>query len=101
MQQGEKKLEVTTIQISTSNIREVITTLINDYIRIEKNETGLAYQQQSNFKMGQINIITKLMDEEWDFKGTGQCYYDFLKYLVEKYKLSVWRINDLFEQKEK
>ncbi|QPA61318.1 hypothetical protein [Lysinibacillus sphaericus] len=94
-------MEVTTIQISTSNIREVITTLINDYIRIEKNETGLAYQQQSNFKMGQINIITKLMDEEWDFKRTGQCYYDFLKYLVEKYELSVWRINDLFEQKEK
>ena len=101
MQQGEKKLEVSTIQISTSNIREVITTLINDYIRIEKNETGLAYQQQSYFKMGQINIITKLMGEEWDFKGTGQCYYDFLKYLVEKYELSVWKINDLWELKKK
>ena len=92
---------MSTIQISSSNIREVITTLINDYIRIEKNETGLAYQQQSYFKMGQINILTKLMGEEWDFKGTGQCYYDFLNYLVEKYELSVWRINDLFEPKKK
>lgn len=80
---------------------DVITTLINEYIRIEKNETGLAYQQQSYFKMGQINIITKLMGEEWDFNGTGQCYYDFLKYLVEKYELSVLKINDLFELKKK
>lgn len=94
-------MEVSTIQISSSNIRDVITTLINEYIRIEKNETGLAYQQQSYFKMGQINIITKLMGEEWDFNGTGQCYFDFLKYLVEKYELSVLKINDLFELKKK
>ncbi|MFY0521099.1 hypothetical protein ACOMCU_25225 [Lysinibacillus sp. UGB7] len=95
-------MEVPTIQISSANMREVITTLINGYIRIEKTETGLAYQQKSNFKMGQINIVANLMGEEWTFHETGQCYYNFLKYLVEKYELSgVWRINDLWELKKK
>lgn len=94
-------MELTTIQISSANMREVITTLINDYIRIEKMETGLTYQQRSYFKRGQINIVTKLMGEEWDFQETGQCYFDFLKYLVDKYELSVWRINDLWAPKKK
>jgi len=89
-----------TIEISSSNIRETITTLINDYIRIEKTETGLAYQQRSNFKMGQISIVIQLMGEKWDFHETGQSYYEFLKYLVEKYDRSVWRINDLGELKK-
>lgn len=94
-------MEIPTIKISSTNLREVITTLINEYIRIEKNSTGIAYQQQINYIMGQINIIIKLMDEKWDFHESGQSYYDFLKYLVEKYNLSVWKIDDLWEQKKK
>jgi len=94
-------LDTKTIEISSSSIRESITTLINDYIRIEKTETGLSYQQKSNYKMGQINIVIQLMGEKWDFHETGQSYYEFLKYLVEKYELSVWRINDLGELKKK
>lgn len=89
-------MEVSTTQISSANLREVITALINDYIQIERMETGLVYQQKSNFKMGQINIVTKLMAEKWDFHETGQSYYDFLKYIVEKYELSgVCTVNDL------
>lgn len=94
-------MEIPTINIPSANLKELITTLINDYIRIEKNESGLTYQQKNNFKIGQINIVTAIIGEKWDFHESGQCYYDFLKYLVEKYELSVWRINDLWELKKK
>lgn len=93
---SEHEKELPTIQINSTDMKEIITTLINDYIRIEKHETGLDYQQKNNFKMGQINIVASLIGEKWDFHKTGQCYYNFLKYLVEKYKLSgVSKINDL------
>ncbi|WP_243292827.1 hypothetical protein [Bacillus sp. FJAT-47783] len=93
---------IPTIQIPSTELKGIITTLINDYIRIERTETGLNYQQKSNFKRGQISIVATLMGEKWDFYETGQCYYDFLKYLVEKYELSgVSRINDLWESKKK
>lgn len=89
-------IKIPTIQINSTELKEIITTLISDYIRIEKTETGLNYQQKINFKMGQINIIASLIGEKWDFHGTGQCYHDFLKYLFWKYKLSgVSEINDL------
>lgn len=84
------------VQILSSDMEEVLTYLINYYIQVEKTETGQRYQKKNSFTMGQINIITSLIGEKWDYHETGQCYYDFLKYLVEKYKLSgVSRINDL------
>src|SRR5699024_3199129 len=76
-----------TIQMNSTDLKEVITSLINDYIRIEKTETGLGYQQKQHFKMGQINIIASLIGEKWDWLETGQCYHDFLKYLISKYQL--------------
>ncbi len=78
---SEHEKELPTIQINSTELKEIITTLISDYIRIEKTGTGLNYQQKINFKMGQINIIASLIGEKWDFHGTGQCYHDFLKYL--------------------
>ncbi|MCY9311678.1 hypothetical protein MOF23_22360 [Bacillus inaquosorum] len=93
---------IPTVQIPSDDLKKFMTTLINDYIRIEITETGLNYQQKNNFKMGQISIIAMLIGETWDFHRTGQSYYDFLKYLVEKYELSgVLRINDLWEPRKK
>lgn len=87
---------ILSVQIAENDLKEVITAFINDYIRIEKNETSISYQQKQNFKRGQIDVVTSLMGEKWDFHETGQTYHEFLKYLVEKYELNgVWRIDDL------
>ncbi|MGE7828860.1 hypothetical protein [Paenibacillus sp. NPDC093718] len=81
--------------ISTEAIREGLTTLINEYIRIEKSLTGLKYQQESNFVRGQIAAITSLINDTWE-RNLHQSYFVYLKYLVEKYSLQgVWRINEL------
>lgn len=94
-------MELPTLNISAEELRKVLTDVINEFIRIEKTETGLAYQQKSYFIRGQLSVTTALIQEQWDFSETGQSYYDFLKYLVEKYNLSgVWSINDLWELKK-
>lgn len=93
---------IPTLQIPSEDLKEFLTTLINDYIQVERTETGLNYQQKNNFKMGQISIVAMLIGETWNFHKTGQSYYDFLKYLVEKYELTgVLNINDLWEPKDK
>ncbi|GED04214.1 hypothetical protein [Bacillus atrophaeus] len=89
-------MEIPTIKISPDASRKLLTDAINEFIRIEKSVTGLAYQQKSNFIRGQISLITAFIGEEWSFKETGQSYFEFLKYLVNKYRLDgVWKINDL------
>ncbi|MBR7817999.1 MULTISPECIES: hypothetical protein [Bacillus] len=89
-------MEIPIIKLSPDASRKFLTDAINEFIRIEKSVTGLDYQQKSSFIRGQISFITTLMGEEWSFKESGQSYFEFLKYLVNKYRLEgVWRINDL------
>ncbi|MFS0815506.1 hypothetical protein ABC382_00860 [Lysinibacillus sp. 1P01SD] len=79
-------------------IEEALTSCINDFIRVEKTITGFEYQQESYYIRGQISILISILGEKWSFHETGQCYYAFLKYLVDKYKLEdVKEINDLKE----
>lgn len=93
---GKHEKVLPTIQINSTDLKGIITSLINEYIQNEKTEKGLDYQQKQHFKMGQISIITSLLGEKWDFHGTGQCYHNFLKHLVWKYQLNgVSKINDL------
>ena len=88
-------MDFPTITLSSKSIRQALTNLINEYIRIEKTETGLSYQKKTNFVRGQIALITSLIKEDWKYSETETSYYNFLKYIVEKYQLSVWKINDL------
>ncbi|WP_246310717.1 hypothetical protein [Paenibacillus xylanilyticus] len=86
-----------TVCVKPEQFRELLTQQINEFIRIEKNETGLEYQQKSYFVRGQIKMTTCLIDDEWKkYKETGRSYYEFLFYLVIKYELlGVYRINEL------
>ncbi|RKJ45991.1 hypothetical protein D7X33_34440 [Butyricicoccus sp. 1XD8-22] len=89
-------MEIPRVTISSEAIRNTLTELINEFIRIEKSETGLAYQQKTNYTRGKISLITSFINEEWNYKKSGQSYYNFLRFIVEKYELSgVWRIDDL------
>ncbi|AYK68261.1 hypothetical protein ABS751_10525 [Bacillus subtilis] len=89
-------MELPPVNISQVALRKILTDVINEFIRIEKSETGLAYQQKSFYIRGKISLITTLIDEKWSYKETGQSYFEFLKNLVDKYELDgVWRINDL------
>ncbi|MGG3102118.1 hypothetical protein ABEP12_02325 [Bacillus velezensis] len=89
-------MEFPPVNISQNALRKMLTDVINEFIRIEKSETGLAYQQKSFYIRGEISLITTLIDEKWNYKETGQSYFEFLKNLVDKYELNgVWRINDL------
>ncbi|MED2127950.1 hypothetical protein P4V88_23355 [Bacillus thuringiensis] len=64
--------------------------------KVGDNFKDLPIDNKSSFVRGQINVITTLLDETWDYKESGQSYFDFLKYLVNKYQLEgVWRIKDL------
>ncbi|MED3102053.1 hypothetical protein BTT_63940 (plasmid) [Bacillus thuringiensis serovar morrisoni str. 4AA1] len=89
-------MEIPEVTLSSKAIREMLTDRINEFIRIEKSENDGKYHVKSSFVRGQINVITTLLDETWDFKESGQSYFDFLKYLVSKYQLEgVWRIKEL------
>lgn len=89
-------LVIPDVRISSDAIRITLTELINEYIRIEKTESGVKYQNRSNYVRGQIDIITSLINEKWDYKVTKQSYYNYLVEIVKKYDLQgVWRINDL------
>ncbi|HDR7001827.1 TPA: hypothetical protein QCW13_005066 [Bacillus cereus] len=89
-------MKIPEVILSSKAIREMLTERINEFIRIEKSENDGKYHVKSSFVRGQINVITTLLDETWDFKESGQSYFDFLKYLVNKYQLKgVWRIKDL------
>ncbi|RUT38700.1 hypothetical protein EJP82_26670 [Paenibacillus anaericanus] len=73
-----------------------LTDLINEFIRIEKSTTGIEYQQRSHFVRGQIDLLTSLINDRWDYTNSYQTYYRYLHYLVGKYSLSgVWKIKDL------
>lgn len=58
---------IPTIQIPSNDLKEFLTTLINDYIQIERTETGINYQRKNIFKIGQISIVAMLIGETWDF----------------------------------
>lgn len=89
-------MEIPRVTLSSEVIRNALTELINEFIKIEKTETGLVYQQKSNFTRGKISVITSFINEEWNHKESGQSYYAFLRYIVVKYELSgVWKINEL------
>lgn len=83
--------------ISPNAIRETLTHLINEFIRIEKTLSGLEYQQSSSSVRGQINLITSFIREEI---APNESYYEHLKNLVNTYSLQgVWRVEDLKVQK--
>lgn len=89
------------IRISSDAMRKMLTETINSFIRIEKSEVGLSYQQSSSYVRGQISMITALLHDTWD-RNRHSYYYLYLKYIVDKYALEgVWRINDLFDAKER
>lgn len=84
------------VRISSDAIRITLTELINEFIRIEKNERDVQHQNKSNYVRGQIDIITSIINEKWDYNVTKQSYYNYLVNLVRKYDLQgVWRINEL------
>ncbi|APO48557.1 hypothetical protein BS614_30945 (plasmid) [Paenibacillus xylanexedens] len=85
-----------TVCVKPEQFRELLTQQINEFIRIEKNETGLEYQRKSYFVRGQIKMITRLIGDERRYEETGRSDYEFLTYLVNKYELlGVYRINEL------
>ncbi|MCY7883091.1 hypothetical protein MOD62_16020 [Bacillus spizizenii] len=89
-------MELPPVNISQVALRKMLTDVINEFIRIEKSVTGMTYQQKSYYIRGKLSLITALIEEEWNHKETGQSYFEFLKYLVDKYDLDgVWKINDL------
>ncbi|PGZ17570.1 hypothetical protein COE43_12425 [Bacillus cereus] len=91
-------MECPRIILQPEAIRGILTDLISEYIRIEKNESGLSYQQKSDSVRGQILLMTSFLNEEWKWKEEHQSFYAFLQYIVNKYELiGVWRINDLFQ----
>ncbi|MCP1181244.1 hypothetical protein NKS28_27930 [Bacillus sp. 1663tsa1] len=89
-------MEIPRVILSSKAIREMLTERINEFIRIEKSKNDGRYHEKSSFVRGQINVITTFIDETWDYKESGQSYFEFLKYLVNKYQLEgVWRIKDI------
>lgn len=89
-------MEFPSVNISQASLRKMLTDIINEFIRVEKSEKGLSYQQKSFYIRGKLFLIATLIDEKWTYNENGQSYFEFLKYLVDKYNLDgVWRINDL------
>lgn len=79
-----KYFEGNNIIIDFYNIKEVLTDLINEYIKIEKSRSG-----SSSYVEGQISIITSLFKIKWDHQKTGQCYYDFILDLIDVFNLNI------------
>lgn len=90
-------MEIPTVTLSSEAIRNALSELINEFIRIEKSATGVVeYQQRSNFIRGQISLITSFMVKNGTIQNQVKAILTFLKYIVNKYELSgVWRINEL------
>ncbi len=61
-----------------------------------KNRKQVYPINKNPFTSGETFLIATLIDEKWTYNENGQSYFEFLKYLVDKYNLDgVWRINDL------
>lgn len=95
------KLEIPKITLSPKVMREILTELINEFIRIEKSVNGETYWSKSSAIRGQITLLTSFLNEKWEYKESEQSYFEFLIYIVNKYELKgVWRIEELIETKK-
>lgn len=92
-------MEIPEVNLSSKDIRIILNDLINEFVRVEK-KVAEKYQYQSNYLylMAQINMLTSFIGEKWD--SSKQSYYEYLKYIVKKYELTVWCIDDLFDHKQ-
>ncbi|MEI5915068.1 hypothetical protein [Bacillus albus] len=94
-------MEIPGITLSPKIMREMLTELINEFIRIEKSVNGENYWPKSSAIRGQITLLTSFLDEKWEYKDSKQSYFEFLIYIVNKYELKgVWRIEELIETKK-
>ncbi|MGG2934768.1 hypothetical protein ABEO66_11670 [Bacillus pacificus] len=69
-------------------IEKILTELINEFIRIEKFESGLEYRFQSKLVMDKLILITSFLNEKWKWNEEKQSFYHYLKYITSKYELS-------------
>lgn len=89
------------ITLSPNVMREMLTELINEFIRIEKSVNSETYWSKSSSIRGQITLLTSFLNEKWEYKESQQSYFEFLIYIVNKYELKgVWRIEELIETKK-
>lgn len=94
-------MEIPKITLSPKVMREILTELINEFIRIEKSVNGETYWSKSSAIRGQITLLTSFLNEKWEYKESEQSYFEFLTYIVNKYELKgVWRIEELIETKK-
>ncbi|EDZ49843.1 hypothetical protein [Bacillus cereus] len=94
-------MEIPKITLSPKVMREILTELINEFIRIEKSVNGETYWSKSSAIRGQITLLTSFLNEKWEYKESEQSYFEFLIYIVNKYELKgVWRIEELIETKK-
>ncbi|MFS0558553.1 hypothetical protein [Brevibacillus sp. 179-C9.3 HS] len=87
-------MDFPSVTISSDALKNALTDCVNSFIEIEKSQTGLSYQQKSNFVRGQIALLSSFLGDHWDYKSAGQSYYEFLIELVEKYSLEVEDIRE-------
>ncbi|MED0952622.1 hypothetical protein P4T70_31855 [Bacillus mobilis] len=89
------------IILSPKVMREMLTELINEFIRIEESVNGETYWSKSSSIRGKITLLTSFLNEKWEYKESQQSYFEFLIYIVNKYELKgVWRIEELIETKK-
>lgn len=94
-------MEMPKITLSSKVMREMLTELINEFIRVEKSVNGETYWSKSSSIRGQITLLTSFLNEKWEYKESEQSYFEFLIYIVNKYELKgVWRIEELIETKK-
>jgi len=78
----------------TSLLLESLSNRVEKYVEIETSGkvTGLKYQHTMNFIMGEISMLTRILDIEWNYKETGQAYYEFINSLIEKFDFEVQKL---------
>lgn len=78
------KYEMEKIIIEFQYIKNELAELIKEYIYVEKNLTGLKYQQKSFCLMGQISILASLISITWERKKSSDSYYEYINKIIEK-----------------
>lgn len=77
------------IIINGKEVKDTLSKLINSFIEIEQNPDikGLVYQQKSSYVMGQISILTELLNAPP--KRINKSYYEYLNDLIDILSLDV------------
>ncbi|MEJ9126717.1 hypothetical protein P4I92_24000 [Bacillus cereus] len=79
-------MEFQTITLTSESIKSIFTDLINDFLKLEMDESGERYWLKFHNIMGKIELMASLVGESPI--EDGQSVYDYLWNFVKKYELN-------------